>query len=81
MLQGYIKQVIPLHTDRRLPSPNLADINYIKIMTNAVKKFKNIPKCKEMISGSMFYYIANLASRTSEDSLVCVVTDWIILGC
>jgi hypothetical protein len=34
-----------------------------------------------MISDSMFHYIANLASRTSEDSLVCAVTDWIVLGC
>jgi hypothetical protein len=29
----------------------------------------------------MFHYIANLASRASEDSLVRAVTDWIVLGC
>jgi hypothetical protein len=50
-------------------------------MTNAIKKYKTIPKRKEMISDSMFHYIANLASRASEDSLVCAVTDWIALGC
>jgi hypothetical protein len=34
-----------------------------------------------MISDSMFHYIANLVSRTSDDSLVRAVTDWIVLGC
>jgi hypothetical protein len=34
-----------------------------------------------MISDSMFHYIANLASRASEDSLVRAITDWIVLGC
>lgn len=29
----------------------------------------------------MFHYIANLASHTSEDSLVHIITDWIALGC
>jgi hypothetical protein len=33
-----------------------------------------------MISDSMFHYIANLASHTSEDSLVRAITDWIVLG-
>jgi hypothetical protein len=50
-------------------------------MTNAVKKYKTVPKRKEMISNSMFHYIANLASRTSKDSLVHTITDWIALGC
>jgi hypothetical protein len=50
-------------------------------MTNAIKKYETVPKHKEMISDSMFHYIANLASRTSEDSLVRTVTDWIALGC
>jgi hypothetical protein len=50
-------------------------------MTNAVKKFETVPKCKEMISDSMFHHIANLASCTSEDSLVRPITDWIMLGC
>jgi hypothetical protein len=50
-------------------------------MTNSLKKYETVPKRKEMISDSMFHYIANLASRASEDSLVRAVTDWIILGC
>jgi hypothetical protein len=50
-------------------------------MTNAIKKYETVPRHKEMISDSMFHYIANLASHTSEDSLVRTVIDWIVLGC
>jgi hypothetical protein len=49
-------------------------------MTNAIKKYETVPRRKEMISDSMFRDIANLASRASE-SLVCAVTDGIVLGC
>ena len=57
-LQGYVSQALSLHADRGLTSPSLADVNYIKTMTNAVKKYKTVPKRKEMIFDSMFHYIA-----------------------
>ena len=44
-------------------------------MTNAVNKYETVPKRKEMISDSMFHYIANLASRTSKDLLVHGIVD------
>jgi hypothetical protein len=50
-------------------------------MTNAVKIYETDPKCKEMISNSMFHYITNLTSCASEDLLVCTIMDWIALGC
>ena len=50
-------------------------------MTNAIKKYEVVPKRKEMISDSMFQYIASLASRASADSLVRALADWIALGC
>jgi hypothetical protein len=50
-------------------------------MTNAVKKYETVPKRKEMISDSMFHYIAKLATHASKNSLVCEITDWIALGC
>jgi hypothetical protein len=49
-LQGYVSLALSLQVDRGLTNPSLADINYIKIMTNAVKKYKTVPKCKDMIS-------------------------------
>ncbi len=54
---GYIRQALALHTDRGLPNPKLADLDYIKIMTNAVKKYKSVPKHQEMISDGMFHFI------------------------
>ena len=57
-LMGYIRQSLALHSDRGLPNPKLADLDYIKIMTNAVKKYKSVPKHQEMISNGMFHFIA-----------------------
>ena len=79
-LMGYIKQALALHTDRGLPNPRLADIDYIKIMSNAVKKYESVPKRQEMISDGMFHFIARLTKRASKDSFIRAVADWIILG-
>jgi hypothetical protein len=59
-LLGCIKQAVALHTDRGLPNPHHVDINYIKVMTNSVKKYESVPKRKEMFSDSMF--ITSLSS-------------------
>jgi len=80
-LQSYVNQALSLHANRGLPSPHLADINYIKIMTNAIKKYETVPKWKEMTSISLLHYIARLYKHTSEDSFVYTVINWIILGC
>jgi hypothetical protein len=37
-LMGYIWRVFQLHTDRRLQNPSSAHINYISLMTDAVRK-------------------------------------------
>ena len=58
-LQGYFQQALSLHMDRGLPHPTLAN-NYIKIMTNAVRKYESVPKRNEMVSDSMFHYSPSL---------------------
>jgi hypothetical protein len=78
-LHGYVTQALSLHTDRGIQSPSLAD-DYIKIMTNAARKYETVPKHKEMISDSMFHYISTLSKCTSEDSFICTIFDWIALG-
>ena len=50
-------------------------------MTDTVKKYESVPKCKEIINDSMFHYITKLASRSAKDSLICATVDWIVLGC
>ena len=64
-LMGYVKQAILLYADRCLPSPTLVDLDYIKIMTTAVKKYEEVPKHQEMMSKGMFYFIACLACCSS----------------
>ena len=59
-MMGYIKQALQLHEHRHLPNPKSADINYIKIMTDAVKKWEEVPKRQEMISDSMFRHMIKL---------------------
>lgn len=54
---------------------------YIKIMTDTIKKYKTSPKLQEVISSSMFYYIASLYCHAPQDSFIRAVTNWIILGC
>jgi len=63
-----------LYDNHSLPSPHLADISYIKLMPNAVKKWESAPKHKEMISDSMFHHMARLYHLTSLDSFVKAVT-------
>ena len=64
-----------------MTNPSLADINYIKVLTNAIKKYKTVPNCKEMISDSMFHHIAALSQHASDDSFVQAIVNWITLGC
>ena len=80
-LQDYVKQALSLHRDLGLPSPSLADVNYIKIMTTALKKYKLIPKHKEMIINSMLHHIEMLYKHTPKDAFIHSVMYWIILGC
>ena len=80
MLMGYIKQALLLHADRGLLSPTLVDLGYIIIMTTTVKKYKELPKCQEMVSNGMFHFITSLACRALRDSFVHAITNWIILG-
>jgi hypothetical protein len=68
------------HEDWGLPCPQRADINYIKIMTDAIHKCESVPECKEMIFNGMFHNIARIYSRTSLDSFIKAIIDWIILG-
>jgi hypothetical protein len=59
-MMGYIKQALQLHEHQHLPNPKQKDINYIKIMTDDVKKWDEVPKHQEMISDSMFCHMTKL---------------------
>jgi hypothetical protein len=43
-MMGYIKQAMQLHEHWHVPNTKSADINYIKIMTDAVENCEEVPK-------------------------------------
>lgn len=81
ILMGYVKQADSLHKDCGLLHPKLVAIDYIKIMTKAVKKYETVPKKQEMISDSMFHYRAHLACHASLEYFIRAISNWIILKC
>ena len=80
MLMGYIRCTLQLHRDRHLPNPQGAPVNYISLMTNAVRKWELVPNCREVIHDAMFRHILQTSSSHHEDSLQAVATDWSLLG-
>ena len=62
-LKGYVRMAIKCHTDRRLPSPRLADTDYISVVLDAVRKFQAVPNRREMIHDSMYEYLISNAIR------------------
>jgi hypothetical protein len=79
-LMGYVRRVLQLHKDRHIPPPTTADVNYISIMTDAVRKWELVPNRRECIHDTMFLHM--LQSRDSHhiDSFHSVATDWSLLG-
>lgn len=82
-LKGYIKQAIDIHLNRKLPSPALADMNYIKIITEAVRKYERVPNRREMIHDTMFHFILELYKqhrKNSPDGLISALCEWLFIG-
>jgi len=80
-LMGYISQAVRCHTDRLLPSPRTGvPIDYVSLMTDAVRKYKKVPNRREMIHDPMMSEIISRSTQTSPDSLQTALCDWIFLG-
>ena len=54
-LRHYVKAACKLHTDREMPSPRSANIDYIKTVLDAVGKYERVPSRREMIHDEMIY--------------------------
>ena len=80
MLMSYVKQACLLHADCGLPRPTIAAVDYIKIMTAAVKKYKDVPKHQDLIFDGIFHFITHLDHRALHDTFIQSDTNWIILG-
>ena len=58
-LRGYVKMACKCHTDLGLPSPRLADTDYISVILDAVKKYQSVPDRREMIHDSMYRHLVH----------------------
>jgi hypothetical protein len=56
-LKGYLAQVVELHTQRNLPSPRSAEMDFVKVITDAVKTYEQVPNRREMIHDSMYHHM------------------------
>ena len=82
-LKGYVRMAIKCHTDRRLPSPRLADTDYISVILDAVRKLKAVPNRREMIHDSMYEHLLTQytsASASHPDAEQTALMEWLFLG-
>ena len=54
-VRNYVNTAASLHTDRKLPSPYSAPIDYITIVLKAIKKYEKQPRRRNMIYDKMFH--------------------------
>lgn len=82
-LMGYIGQAVELHTQRNLPSPRSADIDFVRIITEAVRKYEKVPDRREMIHDAMYLEMVRLYKKylpSDPDCLVVALCEWMFLG-
>jgi hypothetical protein len=78
-LMGYICHTLQLHRNQHLPNPQGALVNYISLMTNAVKKWELVPNRWEVIHDIVFHHMLCTSSSHNKDPLHAVATDWSLL--
>lgn len=82
-LRGYVRAAVKCHTDRHLPSPLTADIDYVGIILDAVKKYEKVPDRREMIHDSMYTNILKtyrMEVPHSPDHLTPSLIEWLLLA-
>ena len=82
-LRGYVKMACKCHTDLGLPSPRLADTDYISVILDAVKKYQCVPDRREMIHDSMYRHLVHEYESSVSghpDSLGPALAEWLFLG-
>jgi hypothetical protein len=64
-LMGYIQQAVCCHTG--------VPIDYVLIMTDAVRKYERVPDCREMIHDPMMSEIISRSQAATLDSLTAAL--------
>lgn len=76
-LTGHIIQASKCHIDWNLPSPCRVQVDYIKTITDAVKKYKIFPHFQEIFYNIMFNKMIAWHKNTSN---VIVLCEWMFHG-
>ena len=79
-LNGYIKAVVDMHTDRQLTSPRLVEKDLVSPLLDAVKRYESVPNRRDMIYDSMVSHMLQVTAGLQDDCLHSAILDWIILG-
>jgi hypothetical protein len=82
-LNNYIKLACLCHTSLGLADPRRAPINFIKTITDAVRKFEKVPNRREMIHDSMYEHMLVLYEKyytKDPDCLLVSLCEWMFLG-
>jgi len=79
-VKNYVNAAVGLHTDRQLPSPKHADIDYVSIVLKAIKKYEKQPNRRDMVHDEMIHHMEKIRHTFHQDSLEAALIDWIYLG-
>ena len=82
-LRGYIRTAVKCHTDCKLPSPRTADIDYVAVILDAVRKYEKVPNRREMIHDAMYDQILVMYKshvKSSPDHLLPALIEWLLLA-
>ena len=74
---------IKCHTDRNLPSPRSAPVDYVGVILDAVRKFEKVPDRREMIHDAMYTHMFSQYRThvsSSPDALVPALIEWLLLA-
>jgi hypothetical protein len=62
-LKGYIKLACICHISLGLPDPRWAPTNFIKAITDVIKKYEKVPNRREMIHDAMYEHMLVLYKK------------------
>ena len=80
-IRNYLTDVEGLFAATKTNLMIVEDINYIKIVLDAIKQYEKVPDRRYMIEDSMVIWLYKEAQKESNiDSGLSAIVDWIILG-
>ena len=79
-LRHYINDASILFQRRQIATHHPDSIDYVELITKALKNYETIPDRRNMITDSMMWHLHKTASTSPINSDTASMLDWIILG-